>query len=174
MYAGIFNRNKNLPRLISVLESLRKQFPDLHFDVAGDGGDNEKQVLELMNAHRDWISYHGKITDLEEMKNLYRANRIFVMPSKSETFGLVYVEAMSQGLSVMWSRGEAIDGMFPEHIGESVNPLNSNDIHEKLKKLLSQSDHYDTLPASTFESFRWSSIAQKYISLYSNIQITNF
>ncbi len=174
MYAGIFNRNKNLPRLIHVMESLRSQFPDLHFDVAGDGGDNEKQVQEMMNARRDWITYHGKITDLEEMKKLYRANNIFVMPSKSETFGLVYVEAMSQGLSVMWSRGEAIDGMFPEQIGESVNPLNNNDIHEKLEKLLSQSDHYETLPVSTFETFRWSSIAQKYISLYPNIQITNY
>ena len=174
MYAGIFNRNKNLPRLIHVMESLRSQFPDLHFDVAGNGGDDEKHVLALMNAHSDWISYHGKITDLEEMKKLYRANNIFVMPSKSETFGLVYVEAMSQGLSVMWSSGEAIDGMFPQHIGESVNPLNSSDMHEKLEKLLSQSDHYENLPASTFESFRWSSIAQKYISLYPNIQITNF
>ena len=174
MYAGIFNRNKNLPRLIHVMQSLRGQFPDLHFDVAGSGGDNEKQVLALMKENADWIIYHGKITDLEEMKNLYRANSVFVMPSKSETFGLVYVEAMSQGLSVLWSRGEAIDGMFPEHIGESVNPLNNNDMHEKLEKMLSQSDHYETLPTSTFETFRWSSIAQKYISLYPNIQITNY
>ncbi len=174
LYAGIFNRNKNLPRLIHVMQSLRGQFPDLHFDVAGDGGDNEKQVMALMNENADWISYHGKITDLEEMKNLYRANSVFVMPSKSETFGLVYVEAMSQGLSVLWSQGEAIDGMFPEHIGESVNPLNNNDIHEKLEKLLSQSDDYETPSASTFEMFRWPSIAQKYISLYSNIQITNY
>ena len=45
MYAGIFNRNKNLPRLIHVLQVAAHQFPDLHFDVAGDGGDNEKQVL---------------------------------------------------------------------------------------------------------------------------------
>jgi len=174
MYAGIFNRNKNLPRLIHALDSLRAQFPDLHFDVAGDGGDNEKQVLELMKSHHDWITYHGKITDLEEMKTLYRSNRIFVMPSKSETFGLVYVEALSQGLSVMWSRGEAIDGMFPEHIGESVNPLNIHDLKDKLEKLLSQSDNYEALPANTFESFRWTSIAKKYISLYPNIQITNF
>lgn len=170
MYAGIFNRNKNLPRLIHALESLRAQFPDLHFDVAGDGGDNEKQVLELMNARRDWISYHGKITDLEEMKSLYRSNSIFVMPSKSETFGLVYVEALSQGLSVMWSQGEAIDGMFHEHIGESVHPLNSQDIVKKLQQLLSQSYSYETLPESAFESFRWSTIAQQYISLYTNLQ----
>ena len=169
MYAGIFNRNKNLPRLIHVLRSLRSQFPDLHFDVAGDGGDNEKQVLLLMKENAEWITYHGKITDLEEMRKLYRANSVFVMPSKSETFGLVYIEALSQGLSVIWSQGEAIDGMFSEHIGESVNPLNNNDISEKIKRLLSQSDAYETLPDSTFESFRWSSIAQKYRTLYSQI-----
>lgn len=172
MYAGIFNRNKNLPRLIRAMEVLRGKYPNLIFDVAGEGGDNEEQVFEMMAARFDWIRYHGKITDLEKMKNLYRANSIFVMPSKSETFGLVYLEALSQGLSVMWSRGEAIDGMFSEKIGESVNPLSSKDITEKLDLLLGQPDRYKTLPAETFESFRWPTIAQKYISIYPNIQIT--
>jgi glycosyltransferase involved in cell wall biosynthesis len=97
MYAGIFNRNKNLPRLIRAMEALRGKYPNLIFDVAGEGGDNEEQVFEMMAARFDWIRYHGKITDLEKMKNLYRANSIFVMPSKSETFGLVYLEALSQG-----------------------------------------------------------------------------
>ncbi len=172
MYAGIFNRNKNLPRLIRAMEALRGKYPNLIFDVAGEGGDNEEQVFEMMAARFDWIRYHGKITDLEKMKNLYRANSIFVMPSKSETFGLVYLEALSQGLSVMWSRGEAIDGMFSEKVGESVNPLSSKDITEKLDLLLGQPDRYKTLPAETFESFRWPTIAQKYISIYPNIQIT--
>lgn len=172
MYAGIFNRNKNLPRLIRAMEALRGKYPNLIFDVAGEGGDNEEQVFEMMAARIDWIRYHGKITDLEKMKNLYRANSIFVMPSKSETFGLVYLEALSQGLSVMWSRGEAIDGMFSEKVGESVNPLSSKDITEKLDLLLGQPDRYKTLPAETFESFRWPTIAQKYISIYPNIQIT--
>lgn len=173
MYAGIFNRNKNLPRLIHVLQSLRSQFPDLHFDVAGDGGDNEQQVLALMKENADWITYHGKITDLEEMKNLYRANNVFVMPSKSETFGLVYVEALSQGLSVLWSRGEAIEGMFSEHIGESVNPLNVNDMKIALEKMLTHPENYQMLPTDTFDSFRWQHVAQKYMALYSQIKITN-
>ena len=119
-----------------------------------------------MQHHADWITYHGKITDLDAMKSLYRANRIFAMPSKSETFGLVYVEALSQGLSVLWSQGEAIDGMFPETIGESVNPLNVNDIAAKLRKMMAQPESYKALPSDTFEAFRWPAIAQQYAILY--------
>ena len=166
LYAGNFTRNKNLPRLIRALESLRGEYPDLHLDVAGAGGNGEKQALALMQHHADWITYHGKITDLDAMKSLYRANRIFAMPSKSETFGLVYVEALSQGLSVLWSQGEAIDGMFPETIGESVNPLNVNDIAAKLRKMMAQPESYKALPSDTFEAFRWPAIAQQYAILY--------
>ena len=174
LYVGIFNRNKNIPRMMRALQSLRSEIPDLHLDVAGDGGDNEQQVLALMKQHADWITYHGRITDLEEMRSLYRANSVFVMPSKSETFGLVYVEALSQGLSVLWSRGEAIEGMFSEPVGESVNPLSENDIAAAMRKLLQHPEAYETLPESTFNTFRWHSIAQHYVSLYDNLhEITN-
>ena len=166
LYAGNFTRNKNLPRLIHALQKLRTEIPDLHLDVAGDGGNDQDRVLALMHRNADWITYHGKITDLEEMKVLYRANHIFAMPSKSETFGLVYLEAMTQGLSVLWTQGEAIDGMFPETIGESVNPLNESDITVKLRNLLSNPDYYKTLPPSTFDTFRWNAIAKQYVDLY--------
>ena len=169
LYVGIFNRNKNIPRMIHALQSLRSEIPDLHLDVAGDGGDNDQQVLALMKQHADWITYHGRITDLEEMRSLYRANSVFVMPSKSETFGLVYIEALSQGLSVLWSRGEAIEGMFSEPIGESVNPMSESDMAVAMKRLLQHPEAYETLPASTFETFRWHSIAQQYVSLYTNL-----
>ena len=170
LYAGNFTRNKNLPRLIHALQTLRTEIPDLHLDVAGDGGDDRERVLALMHRNADWITYHGKITDLETMKSLYRDNHIFAMPSKSETFGLVYVEALSQGLSVLWSRGEAIDGMFTEPIGESVNPLSDSDITAALKRLLLHPEAYETLPASAFDTFRWPSIAQQYAALYAEIK----
>jgi len=170
LYAGNFTRNKNLPQLIHALRTLRTTFPDLHLDVAGEGGNDQERVLALMHRNADWITYHGKITDLEKMKALYRANRIFAMPSKSETFGLVYVEALSQGLSVLWSRGEAIDGMFPEPIGESVNPLSESDITAALKKLLEHPEDYTSLPASTFDTFRWPAIAQQYLALYAGLK----
>lgn len=166
LYAGNFTRNKNLPRLIHALQKLRTELPDLHLDVAGDGGNDQDRVLALIHRNADWITYHGKITDLEEMKTLYRANHIFAMPSKSETFGLVYLEAMTQGLSVLWTQGEAIDGMFPETIGESVNPLSESDITTKLRNLLTNLDHYKTLPPSTFDTFRWNAIAKQYVDLY--------
>ena len=156
--------------MVRALQSLRSEIPKLHLDVAGDGGDNEQQVLALMKQHADWITYHGRITDLEEMRTLYRANSIFVMPSKSETFGLVYIEALSQGLSVLWSRGEAIEGMFTESIGERVNPFNESDITAALKKLLLHPEYYETLPSSTFDTFRWHSIAQQYASLYAKLR----
>ena len=166
LYAGIFNRNKNIPRMIHAAQSLRSEIPDLHLDVAGDGGNNEQQVLALLKQHADWITYHGRITDLEEMRSLYRANSIFVMPSKSETFGLVYIEALSQGLSVLWSRGEAIEGMFTESVGEHVNPLSESDMAAAMKRLLQHPEAYETLPDRTFDTFRWHSIAQQYVSLY--------
>lgn len=170
LYAGIFNRNKNLPRLIQAVLDLRAKFPDIHLDIAGDGGDDESHVCALMSKHADFITYHGKVTDLEVMKTLYRSNHILAMPSKSETFGLVYIEAMSQGLSVLWSRGEAIDGMFSERIGEAVNPMSTKDITDALERMLSHPENYHSLPTDVFTTFRWERVAQQYVTLYSQIQ----
>ena len=47
------------------------------------------------------------------------------MTSFYETFGLVYAEAMSQGLPIIYTEGQGIDGFYEEgDVGFPVDPTN--------------------------------------------------
>ena len=46
------------------------------------------------------------------------------MTSLGESFGLTYAEAMSQGVPVIYSKGQGFDGQFKEGVvGYHVDPL---------------------------------------------------
>ena len=54
----------------------------------------------------------------------YKSAHIFVMPSLTETFGIVFIEALSQGLPLIYTKGQGIDGYFPQgFVGYAYNPL---------------------------------------------------
>ena len=91
------------------------------------------------------------------------------MPSITETFGLVYLEALSQGLPVLCSKGQGIDGFFPSNtVVELVNPLSIPDIARGIRCLMSKLDSVSSLQQDFLHPFLWSEIAKKYLSLYSN------
>lgn len=46
--------------------------------------------------------------DKTKIIDVYRDSDIFVMPSKFETFGLVYVEALTQGLHLIYTKGQGL------------------------------------------------------------------
>ena len=124
-------------------------------------------MLAIVQQHPDTLAYLGKIYEKDKLQAVYAQNSIFAMPSKTETFGLVYVEALSQGLSVLYTKGEGIDGLFEEHIGEAVNPTSPASIEHALRALLTRPEDYQTVPQARFSDFDWQSIAQKYQALYS-------
>lgn len=165
-YAGIFDNNKNVKKLIEAVLSLKSEYSDIHLDLAGSNGEQEKDIWELVKQNPEVIEYHGRITEREKMKAFYSRNGIFAMPSYHETFGLVYVEAMSQGLNVLYTKGEGIDGFFSEKIGESVNPGSTESIKNALRNLIGHNDQYETLSCERFSDFYWAKIAEKYQKLY--------
>ncbi len=172
VYVGNFDHNKNVERLIQAILQLKSDIPDIHLNLVGGTGAREKAVLEQVRLHPDLLTYHGRIFDKEILQEIYRNNRVFAMPSKHETFGLVYVEALSQGLSVLYTKNEGIDGLFEEPVGEGVKPLSISQIREALRNLLLHPEQYKTLPVERFETFRWSGIAQHYQELYRQISTT--
>ena len=90
------------------------------------------------------------------------------MPSIHETFGLVYIEALSQNLPVVFTKGQGIDGLFDESVGVGVNAFSVEEISEAIKKILKNPKGYNNKQIC-FNDFNWDIIAGKYNNYYHEI-----
>ncbi len=88
------------------------------------------------------------------------------MPSIHETFGLVYIEALTQHLAVVYTRNQGIDGLLDERVGEKVNALSESSIRKGIEKILKDRERYKALEVVDFKEFDWSRIAARYLDLY--------
>ena len=92
---------KGADSIIQVLPYLLRSFPDLFYVVVGEGDlrpELEKMARE--SPARDRILFLGKLT-LEQLKHCYSRCDLFVMPSRQEGFGVVFLEAMALGKPVI-------------------------------------------------------------------------
>lgn len=169
IYVGKFDMNKNVIRLIESVLALRVHYPNLQLHLVGGGGNKEKKIMKLVTQYPESLFYHGKIFDKKKLRELYRSCSIFAMPSIHETFGLVYVEALSQNLAVLYTKEQGIDGLFDPSIGESVKALSVESIRSGLQKLIQNRRDYKGYEVIDFEQFRWRNIANKYLLMYYNI-----
>lgn len=72
----------------------------------------------------------------EELSRAYASGDIFLMPSESETLGLVVLEAMSSGLPVVAARAGGIIDIIPQdHEGKTGFCFNPGDVDDCLRKL---------------------------------------
>jgi glycosyltransferase involved in cell wall biosynthesis len=93
------------------------------------------------------------------------------MPSVTETFGLVYPEAMSQGLPVIYTSGQGFDGQFQDgQVGFAVNCYDAEEIAEKIIKIVANYQELSENAVKNAKKFRWSDINQKYMNIYQEIQ----
>jgi glycosyltransferase involved in cell wall biosynthesis len=98
---------------------------------------------------------------------IYRAHDIFVMPSFRETFGVAYIEALSQGLPIVFTRGQGVDGYFePGTVGEAVNPHDAEALKAAILGLAERLDERRSLCVAAAKAFDWQRIAREYVELY--------
>lgn len=179
LYVGDFSANKNVVRLAKAIVRLRKHpgFENVRLiivggEVSGGGRVNDGRTQQMIDTHPDAIKALGKIYDKEKLVEVMRSCSLFAMPSIHETFGLVYIEALSQNLPVIYTKGQGIDGLFDNNqiinvkkVGEKVNPFSIEDICNFIKMILKHHDHYGNSFVD-FERFKWRRIAERYIMDY--------
>lgn len=171
IYLGELLHRKNIVRLIEAVQALREESPfaDLTLTLIGKQK-GDKPTEEAMRLNRDFVVYHEPIYDKPMLMDYLRRAALFAMPSWDETFGLVYVEALSQNLPILYSRGTGVDGMFGEQrpVGVGVESHSVEQIREALREMLTHPERYSNAQVD-FSRFEWSGIAESYLKDYVEI-----
>lgn len=113
---------------------------------------------------------HKNFMNKSELIKEYRNSDIYVMPSIHETFGLTYIEAMTQGLPVIYSKGQGIDGFFNNgEIGFAVNPKSITDIQEKVGWIINDYDRMAKNCVDRAKQFSWKNVINEYKLIYNQL-----
>ena len=168
LYVGTMIRRKNPLLLIQAVLDLKAKFPDIKLNIIGSTGEDEEAVKEFARQNKDTIVYHGQINNKEELLKNYRANSLFVLPSVAETFGLVYLEALSQNEPVVYTKGDGVDGFLDENNGVGVAYPTLENIKDAITRVFINRSNYSNT-GFDFNPYRWNVIADSYISIYKEV-----
>lgn len=99
-----------------IIEALSRVYENKDFHVTFIGDGCEKEIIEnnaLNKGIESNVFFTGRIGRNEIIEHLKKAE-VFIMISRDEIFGLVYLEAMALGLIPVGSKNEGIDGIIED------------------------------------------------------------
>lgn len=163
---GFVSKRKNQETVCKAIESLNNQGIKINYTIVGKVLDNK--VFDKIKKY-PFVSYIPFLPK-EKLIDEYRKADIFVMPSITETFGLTYVEAMSQGLPVIYTKGQGFDGQFKEGVvGYHVESNNSKEIADRIVDILSNYNDISNNCIRMSSEYDWEKIVDEYIELYTQV-----
>ena len=134
-------RTKGLDHNLKALGELKNEGYTFHYSIVGVGEEHEnlkKLVIDYKLVEN--VSFLGLLTR-QEVLNQLRKSAIFTMPSWQEGFGMVYLEAMSQGIPIIACKGEGIEDVIEDRVnGFLVKPKDVEELKEVLAQLMSDSE----------------------------------
>ena len=166
VFAGQVSKRKNVSAIKEAVDILRRKGIDVSLTVIGRVVD-QKEFLKIKEDPR--IIYLPAMPK-EKLIEQYRKHDIFVMPSFTETFGLVYAEALTQGLPVVYSKGQGFDMQFEEgKVGYHCDAYDVSDIANAIEKVIVSYQGIQQNCVEAAEKFKWKDICNGYVSLYQKI-----
>jgi glycosyltransferase involved in cell wall biosynthesis len=104
-FAGRFVEEKGFDRLLEAIPALRERVPDVHLVYAGEHRiayeDFYARCRPLLERHRHDITFVGLLRDRDELASFYAMADVLALPSRTDSFAAVQVEAMLCGTPVV-------------------------------------------------------------------------
>lgn len=141
-----FELYKGYDLVIENIKSLLEDFPDLMYIIAGKADVKEKSRLwELIKneALQEHVLMLDFISD-KELTDYFLLADTFIMPSKKEGFGLVFIEAAACGCNVIAGNQDGSrDALLNGEIGLLINPDDKAAIRNAIRQTLNSGNKED-------------------------------
>jgi 1,2-diacylglycerol 3-alpha-glucosyltransferase len=158
LYVGRIAHEKNIRFLFDAMKQAMEQLPEMLFIVAGEGP-AEKWLYRKVDKSslKDNVMFIGYMDRNTELLDCYRAADLFVFASRTETQGLVLLEAMAIGTPVVSTAVLGTKSILSDGNGALIAKENHNDFSSKVVHLLKDIHARDKLARSGQEYVKnWS------------------
>jgi len=169
LFAGRVAKEKNLSLIIQMFPELLAKHADLVLMIAGDGPWQDNYIEE---ARASGVGENCIFTGYMERKDLslmYAISHIFVMPSLTETQGLVTIEAMLSGIPVVAVGAMGTLQVMEGDRGGFMVQNNKDEFRDKVLQLLEDDDLYKRKSEDArLHAQRWTigSLTEKLLEIY--------
>jgi len=121
---------KGYEQVIKAVSRLREQFPNIKYILAGQYDPTEeariKELIKMCDV-KDQVILTGFLNE-NELADYFLLADLFVLPSRKEGFGIVFIEALACGLPVICGNADgSVDAIRNGELGTAINV---NDLDE--------------------------------------------
>lgn len=172
-----FGDRKNTATLFRAIDRLRGAGTDVTLTVVGTdhGPDEPAAHWARANGVADGITFLGRVP-YERVLELMSAADVLTHPAKEESFGMVLIEAMAQGLPVVGGRDSGAVAWVLGHgaAGVLVDVADAASVAEGTQAVLANPDRATALSAAGLDNvrdrFTMPVVAQGYLDAYNAVR----
>lgn len=135
--------------VIRALPELLRRFPDLRYDIVGDGDARPGlEALAQQMGVAEAVRFHGVASEAA-LRQHYAQASLFIMPSRAEGFGFVFLEAMAHGLPVIGGNVDATpEVVIHGETGLLVDPTSVSQVADAVASLLAAPEQRERMGAA--------------------------
>lgn len=134
LFVGNLIKRKNV---YSLLEAKKIAQSDYYLVIVGDGPLFKKLSKKVDEEHIEDVIFTGSRDDVEK---IIPSCDVLVLPSFSESFGLVLIEALACGKPVIGSDVGGISEIINDDVGLLVNPKDVSSISKSVDEIINDED----------------------------------
>lgn len=168
---GSLSKNKGMDILINAFNKEFKSNKKVNLFIYGNGPerDNLENIIQEYNLNEQ-IFLMG-LVDRKELAIKMAESDCFVLASKSETFGLAYVEAMAMGLPIIGTMCGGPEDYISENNGVLVPVDSVDELAVAMRNVYENIDFYnrETISNVTINEFCSQTIEKKLSEVYGNL-----
>lgn len=127
LYLSRIHPTKQVDLLLRVWSKLECGFPNWRLQIAGPLNNPYAQEMQRLSAGlgHERVSFSGELVGSEKWQ-AYREADLFVLPTKTENFGLAIAEALASGTPVVTTKGAPWSGLDKHRCGWWIDDVKRN------------------------------------------------
>lgn len=157
---------KGIDILFKAWKELQQKYPHCKL-IVGGGGQAQYKAVEWCQEYgiTDSVEFVGSLSREEVAARMQQCD-CFVLPSRYETFGVVYIEAMACGKPVIAVQNGGPDDFVKEFNGILIEPDQVMELVQAMEKMLTKKYDAEQIAEYVRERFSSTSIADQLNKLY--------